>query len=97
MLTIDLRQNRFYFRESTINIRIREIFWEDGRLSFLMYCLKGQSDEIFYSRFFIERLILVQIDMPKSDFEFCRIFVGVIRIQNNEKSTPRYHSFTAGS
>jgi hypothetical protein len=29
--------------------------------------LKGQSNEIFYSRFFMKRLILVSRDMPKSD------------------------------
>jgi hypothetical protein len=38
--------------------------------------VKGQSNEIFYSCFFfIKQLILVPKDMPKSDFEFCRIFM----------------------
>jgi hypothetical protein len=38
--------------------------------------LKGQSKEIFQLQFFFtKRLVLVSKDLPKSDFEFCQIFV----------------------
>ncbi len=37
--------------------------------------IKGQSNEIFDSHFFIKRLILVPIYKPRSDFEFRLIFV----------------------
>jgi hypothetical protein len=47
--------------------------------------LKGQSNEIFDSRFFKKWLILIPIDTRKSDFEFCRIFVelSVFEIPRN--------------
>jgi hypothetical protein len=38
--------------------------------------LKGQANEIFRLQFFFtKRLVVVSIDMPKSEFEFCQIFV----------------------
>jgi hypothetical protein len=37
--------------------------------------LKGQSNEIFWLLFFIKMIILVSIDLPKSDFEIFRILV----------------------
>ncbi len=57
----------FYFSLSSVLTNITR-----GRLSSspfsLSSFLKGQSNEIFYSRFFIKQLILVSVDMPKSDF-----------------------------
>jgi hypothetical protein len=47
--------------------------------------LKRQSNEIFDSRFFIKRIILVSIDILIGDFELCRIFVQlfVLKISKN--------------
>jgi hypothetical protein len=39
-------------------------------------------------RFFIIRLILVSIDMPKSDFEFGRIFMELFVLKIQKKDSP---------
>jgi hypothetical protein len=47
--------------------------------------VKGQSNEIFDSRFFTKRIILVSIDMRKSDFKICQILVEffVLKLSKN--------------
>ncbi len=41
--------------------------------------IKGTAQRDFLLTFsFIERLNLISIDTPKSDFEFCRIFVELL-------------------
>jgi hypothetical protein len=51
----------------------------------MVMLLKGQSNEIFLLPFFIKRIVLVLIDIPKSDFELCRIFkhLFVLKISKN--------------
>jgi hypothetical protein len=39
--------------------------------------LKGQYIEIFKIPFFIKQFTLVQLDMPRIEFELCRIFVEI--------------------
>jgi hypothetical protein len=44
--------------------------------AFQCYYFKGTVQRDFLTPvFFTKRLVLVSIDMPKSDFEFCQIFV----------------------
>ncbi len=51
--------------------------------------LRGQSNEIFRPPFFFtKRLVLVSIDMPKSDFEFCQIFVELFVLKISKYCLP---------
>jgi hypothetical protein len=50
----------------------------------------------FLLPFFNKQPILVSIDMPKSDFEFSRIFVELFVLKNFKKSTPRCPDWDLG-
>jgi hypothetical protein len=50
--------------------------------------LKGQSNEIFDSCFFIKQLILIPTDMPRSDIEFRRIFVDLFVLEIPKNRLP---------
>jgi hypothetical protein len=67
-------------------------FWRNpfGKIIlFGKFFLKGQSNEIFRLQFFFtKRLVLVSIDMPKSDFEFCQIFVELFVLKMSKYRLP---------
>ncbi len=52
-----------------------EHIWTQVNRTDLHNVLKGQSDEIFLLQFFIKRLTLVPMDIPRSDCEFRSIFM----------------------
>ncbi len=66
---------------------VRFLSWGTGVHSPGRY-LKGQSNEIFYSRFFTKLIILVSINMPKSDFEICRILVELFVLELSKNRLP---------
>jgi hypothetical protein len=51
--------------------------------------LKGQSNEIFLLPiFFTKRIVLVSVDMPKSDFEICQILVELFILKFSTNLLP---------
>jgi hypothetical protein len=57
----------------------------------MMLPVKGQCHEIVRIFFIIQQLLLVPLDMPRKDFEFCRIsmelFILVIGVFTTEETT----------
>ncbi len=54
-----------------------------------LYLCKGTVQRDFSTPvFFTKRLVLVSIDMPKSDFEFCQIFVELFVLKISKYRLP---------
>ncbi len=85
-----------FFQYSTSCVFIRNIALETGlRYSYIpIFSLRDNPTRFFDTLFFVKRLILVPIYMPKSAFECCRIFVELLIFEKPKSNLPL--SVTAG-